>query len=74
MRIGGTVTVTAPKLLKRLGLLGLWRTVCSDRRSAPQTGGHDWLSWQFLDVTDIGGTLALLWDRTLAAVSFTMAE
>ena len=31
----------------------------------------DQLSWQFLDVTDTGGTLALLWDRTLASARFT---
>ena len=40
----------------------------------PLEHAFDQLSWQFLDVTDTGGTLALLWDRTLAAVSFTMAE
>ena len=31
----------------------------------------DQLSWQFLDVTDDGVTLALLWERTLASVRFT---
>ena len=31
----------------------------------------DQLSWQFLDVTDTSGTLALLWDSTLASVRFT---
>ena len=30
----------------------------------------DQLSWQFLDVTDKGGQLALLWDRQIARVSF----
>jgi hypothetical protein len=30
----------------------------------------DQLSWQFLDVTDKGGQLALLWDRQVARVSF----
>jgi hypothetical protein len=30
----------------------------------------DQLSWEFLDVTDKGGTLALLWDRKMASVSF----
>ena len=33
----------------------------------------DQLSWQFLDVTADGGTLALLWERTLASVRFTVA-
>ncbi|MCH7750303.1 MAG: DUF2911 domain-containing protein [Acidobacteria bacterium] len=33
----------------------------------------DQLSWQFLDMTDTGGTLALLWDTTLASVPFTVA-
>ena len=32
----------------------------------------DQLSWQFLDMTDTGGTLALLWDTTLASVPFTV--
>ncbi len=31
----------------------------------------DQLSWQFLDVTDDGATLALFWERTLASVRFT---
>jgi len=31
----------------------------------------DQLSWQFLDVTADGVTLALLWERTLASVRFT---
>ncbi len=30
----------------------------------------DQLSWQFLDMSDSGGRLALLWDRTLASVPF----
>lgn len=30
----------------------------------------DQLSWQFLNVTDKGGELALLWDRQMARVSF----
>ena len=33
----------------------------------------DQLSWQFLDMTDTGGTLAMLWDTTLAWVPFTLA-
>lgn len=32
------------------------------------------LSWQFLDMTDKGGRLALIWDRTLASVAFTVAK
>ena len=31
----------------------------------------DQLSWEFLDVTDEGGKLALIWDRQLAWVPFT---
>ena len=34
----------------------------------------DQLSWQFLDVTDDGVTLALLWERTLASVRFTVGR
>jgi hypothetical protein len=34
----------------------------------------DQLSWQFLDMSDKGGRLALVWDRTLASVSFTVAK
>jgi hypothetical protein len=29
------------------------------------------LSWQFVDMTPTGGTLALLWDKTMASVRFT---
>lgn len=32
----------------------------------------DQLSWQFLDVTDRGGRLALVWDQKLASVPFTV--
>ena len=32
----------------------------------------DQLSWQFLDVTEEGGTLGLFWDTTLATVPFTI--
>jgi hypothetical protein len=31
---------------------------------------HEELSWEFLDVTDAGGTLAIMWDKTLASVPF----
>lgn len=34
----------------------------------------DQLAWEFLDVTDTGGRLALLWDKQLASVSFTIAN
>jgi hypothetical protein len=34
----------------------------------------DQLSWEFLDVTGAGGTLALLWDRQLASVPFTIGK
>jgi hypothetical protein len=34
----------------------------------------DQLLWEFLDVTEAGGTLALLWDRQLASVAFTIAK
>lgn len=33
----------------------------------------DQLSWQFLDVTADGATLAIFWERTLASVRFTFA-
>lgn len=32
---------------------------------------HEQLSWEFVDMTDAGGSLALAWDRTQALVSFT---
>jgi hypothetical protein len=31
---------------------------------------HEELSWEFLDVTDAGGTLAIMWDKTMASVPF----
>jgi len=33
----------------------------------------DQLSWQFLDMSDAGGTLALLWDTKLASVPFNVS-
>jgi hypothetical protein len=41
-----------------------------------ETRSHSYeqLSWQFLDVTETGGTLALLWDSTMASVPFALAE
>ena len=38
------------------------------------THSHDQLSWQFLDVTGDGGTLALFWDTTIASVRFTLGR
>lgn len=34
----------------------------------------DQLSWQFLDVSDAGGRLALVWDDVFASVPFTIGE
>jgi hypothetical protein len=34
----------------------------------------DQLSWEFLDITDAGGKLALIWDRQLAWVPFTTGQ
>ena len=34
----------------------------------------DQLSWQFLDMSDRGGRLAVLWDRQLASVPFRIAR
>jgi hypothetical protein len=31
---------------------------------------HEELSWEFLDVTDAGGALAMVWDKTMASVPF----
>lgn len=31
---------------------------------------HEQLSWEFLDVTDAGGSLAITWDKTMASVPF----
>lgn len=38
------------------------------------THSFDQLSWQFLDVTEQGGRLALIWDRKLASVPFTVGR
>src|SRR5262249_42045355 len=32
------------------------------------------LSWEFLDLTDSGGRLAMLWDKKLASIPFTFAK
>ena len=34
----------------------------------------DQLSWQFVDMSDTGGRLALLWDQELASVAFTFKK
>ena len=34
----------------------------------------DQLSWEFLDMTDAGGVLAIMWDKTMASVSFRVAS
>ena len=31
---------------------------------------HEELSWEFLDMTDAGGLLAIIWDKTMASVPF----
>jgi len=35
---------------------------------------HEELSWGFLDVTDAGGLLAIMWDRTMASVPFRVGN
>jgi hypothetical protein len=34
----------------------------------------DQLTWMFLDMSDAGGTLAIMWDRQMAAVPFVVAK
>jgi hypothetical protein len=34
----------------------------------------DQLTWQFLDMTESGGTLALFWDRKIASVAFRIED
>ena len=34
----------------------------------------DQLSWQFLDVTETGGTLAMIWDTRAASIQFQLAR
>lgn len=38
------------------------------------SASFDQLSWQFLDMSSRGGRLALLWDTTMASVSFTIDQ
>jgi hypothetical protein len=35
---------------------------------------YEQMSWEFLDITPKGGLIALLWDRKLASVAFTVGE
>jgi hypothetical protein len=35
---------------------------------------HEELSWEFLDVTDAGGVLAIMWDKTIASVAFRVGS
>jgi len=35
---------------------------------------HDQLSWEFLDMTDAGGTIALMWERIMATVPFKVGS
>jgi hypothetical protein len=32
------------------------------------------LTWEFLDMTSVGGRMAVLWDKTMASVPFTFAQ
>ena len=46
--------------------------VAMDLESLPYS--FDQLSWQFLDMTDSGGRLAILWDRKMASVAFKIGN
>ena len=35
---------------------------------------HDQLHWEFVDMTAKGGRLAIMWDRTMASVPFSVAN
>ena len=39
-----------------------------------QTHSTEELTWEFLDMTDAGGTMALRWDKVLAAVPFKIGN
>ena len=32
----------------------------------------DQLTWDFVDMTDAGGKIAIMWDKTMATVPFTI--
>jgi hypothetical protein len=34
----------------------------------------DQLTWSFIDMSDRGGRLALMWDKTMAAVPFSIPD
>lgn len=46
--------------------------VSMSRETLPHS--FEQLSWQFLDMTDAGGRLALIWDRELASVPFQIRK
>ncbi len=35
---------------------------------------HEQLTWEFLDMTDAAGVLAITWDKTMASVPFTVGR
>lgn len=35
---------------------------------------HEQLSWEFLDVTDAGGVMAVMWEKTMATVPFKIGS
>jgi Protein of unknown function (DUF2911) len=35
---------------------------------------HEQLSWEFLDASDTGATLALMWDKTMGSVAFRVGK
>ncbi|HWW83935.1 MAG TPA: DUF2911 domain-containing protein [Vicinamibacterales bacterium] len=35
---------------------------------------YDQLTWEFLDMSDTGGTMALMWDKTMATVGFKVGS
>jgi len=32
------------------------------------------LTWEFLDVTDAGGRMAVLWDKNMASIPFNIVQ
>jgi hypothetical protein len=41
-------------------------------RPAGKPGGHGGLTWDFVDMTNAGGKIAIMWDKTMATVPFTI--
>jgi hypothetical protein len=39
-----------------------------------QPHSHEQLTWEFVDMTKTGGTIALTWDKTMALVPFTVGS